>query len=992
MVASTAWGDVTFPGSFVLDSLLSAIAKLAEKSADDQAAVAQLAQATVARTLLRFGQGSASDTLPKRRTKTASFPKTGPGGLGSGLIRIDGRRAFVLGIVSGLSPDSLRRQLRECEAALAKIDAKLIRSKSPDFSPDGEVFRLIVIGGPYRPAWSLQHPFVLIHIEELIDILLDCDQGSRAETPRVVSFWQFVMEVARARNVHIASLTDVEDAWQVWSRLGTLNPTALDDVVLVSDPVPAPSRWDWSAAWEPCESRLAEAGYAPHREWQHATLEENAEGAELWAGGASVLVSGNLRLVVAGQINPKLSTLSLDPIFSVTGIADGVFLTFRNFPKLGAVLDIPVGKVLTLVIEVSEEAPPAPEEGLVGVGLATDGASTIGIKLGKDWLDLLLTDPHMAHRLLGMGIAESLIKIGILPVGERESFVDLWAEAPPVAMLHRRSEILPRPEYGRFNLPLGRSTESEADRYLATVFARRRLRQGLYGGRAASQFFDDHIAPALEEVLRSLISTWSPASTRQVVEHLNAAHADRYRRETELDQALSAPWAEHWRTQALMSRDPAEVTRPLEHLVELLMLERPTGELVPDRYDIATATDVIGSALQMGLLASAAHAQIHGLAIQVGPGGLVRVAPAERRSSVRRKVGMIDVEKYRQARDRERLRGRPIVSSTDDELHVGVAVDMASATASEFVPIEALQLPKSLLKADAVLKDAVGTGMNGLNAILGTAVNWSGFNDPVASASADGMLAAAHSWSGIPMSELEAGLNLLLLTSERLQAEPFHYWEQERRQNRLATRPLIGLSDDEVLFAPWMIHRAQSVFAAYLLDGRLPWRPADVPPAVRDAFVRFRQVLNDQLQREAVNVIRRLGFALKQRVDPAEAARYGIRLPGEVDVMAADAKRRKLWICEVKDLSPAASPSTVSVRLEKYLAPDGYVDQLVARTEAAASAVKGALRLLGLSPEKPWRWDVLPLMITRRVEPAAFAYGLSVPFVTIGDLHDMLIG
>jgi len=918
MVAATSWGDVPFPAAFALDAMVSAMPELVESFAHDQTVTANLQQATLARTLIRLGQGGSKPAQPPPEVAIGSSPETGFAQLGSGLIRIDGRRAFVAGVVSGLSNESLMSRIRECQGVLAKIDANWIRTRNPGFSAHGEIFRLVVIGGPFRPSWSLKDPFVLLHIEELTDILLDCDQGSRDESPRVLSFWQFVMEVARSGNVRIGFLSNVEDAWQVWCRLGTLNPTALNEIVLVPDPVPPPSRWDWSAAWERLDSRLTGAGYPPHREWERATLEDNAGSAELWDGDVSVRVSADSPLLVAGQINPKLSKLSIDPVFSIVGIADGVFLTFRNFPKLTYLLDILEGKIVTLVIEVSEVAPPAPKRGLVGIALATGDASTIGIKVGKDWLELLATEPHDAHKLLGMGIAEGLLKIQILPPGNRASFVEVWAQAPPVAMLHRSSEILSRPDYGRFNIPLGRSTEAEADRYLARFFAKHHLRPGLYEGRAAFQLFGDHIAPALEEALRALVGRWSPSATRFAVEQLNAAHADRYRQEKELEQALSAPWAENWRTQARVSRDPAEVTRPLEHLVELLLLERPTGELDPDRYDIAVATDVIGSALHVTLLVAAAHHRIHRLLIHVGPGGLVGAAATKPR--IRRRTGMIDLDAFRLARERERLRGRPSRPSARYEPGAGEPVHVPGVSESEFVPIEALKLPKSLFKADAVLRDALGTGINGLNAILGAAVNFSGFNDAVAMASAVSLLAAAHSWSGIPMSELEAALDLLLLTSERLRQEPFHYWEQEHRQNRLATRPLIGLNDGDVLLAPWMIHRAQSVFAGYLLDGRLPWSPVSIPPAVRDAYVRFRQVLNVQLQREAVDVIRQLGFAVKERVDPTEAARYRVNLPGEVDVIAWDSRRHKLWICEVKDLSHAASPSTISVRLEKYLA------------------------------------------------------------------------
>ena len=78
-------------------------------------------------------------------------------------------------------------------------------------------------------------------------------------------------------------------------------------------------------------------------------------------------------------------------------------------------------------------------------------------------------------------------------------------------------------------------------------------------------------------------------------------------------------------------------------------------------------------------------------------------------------------------------------------------------------------------------------------------------------------------------------------------------------------------------------------------------------------------------------------------------------------------------------------------RLEKFLdAKDGHVAQL---TGSACTVVAGnidaAAKLLSApSPAKLWR--VLPLMITGRVEPAAFVEGVSGTFTVLADLADTL--
>ena len=116
----------------------------------------------------------------------------------------------------------------------------------------------------------------------------------------------------------------------------------------------------------------------------------------------------------------------------------------------------------------------------------------------------------------------------------------------------------------------------------------------------------------------------------------------------------------------------------------------------------------------------------------------------------------------------------------------------------------------------------------------------------------------------------------------------------------------------------------------------------------------------------------------------------GLEIPGEIDLVVADAERQFLWICEVKDLSQAVSPTTMASRVDLFLdEKDGYVRRLLARHAAVAADVEAALRLLKI--ESPGEgWQVLPLMVTRRVEPAAFASGVSVCFTPVSGLATIL--
>ena len=178
--------------------------------------------------------------------------------------------------------------------------------------------------------------------------------------------------------------------------------------------------------------------------------------------------------------------------------------------------------------------------------------------------------------------------------------------------------------------------------------------------------------------------------------------------------------------------------------------------------------------------------------------------------------------------------------------------------------------------------------------------------------------------------------------------------------------------------------------AGYLDDGRLPWHPSDTLDPVVNAVVDYRKIANQALEREANDIAATLGMPHRANIEPHQATALGLELPGEIDLLVADPGRGRLWVCEVKDVYAAVSPVTMRRPLEKFLdAKDGHVAQLSRSARAVAGNPDAAAKLLSApSPAKPWR--VLPLMITRRVEPAPFVEGVSVTFTVLADLADTL--
>jgi hypothetical protein len=191
--------------------------------------------------------------------------------------------------------------------------------------------------------------------------------------------------------------------------------------------------------------------------------------------------------------------------------------------------------------------------------------------------------------------------------------------------------------------------------------------------------------------------------------------------------------------------------------------------------------------------------------------------------------------------------------------------------------------------------------------------------------------------------------------------------------------------NEQLIIMPWQIYATQSVYLRYLTEGRLPWHPSETPEQVRNAFNTYRGAANRSVERAAAQVAADLEMPHKANIHENEAAEFGLHLPGEVDLLIADAARSRIWVCEVKDVSAGFSPETLRARIDKFLDDRDYIGKLLARTTAIEESPDAAARLLA-APAAPKRWRVIPLMVTRHVEMAAFIHNIPVSFTVVDDL------
>ena len=311
---------------------------------------------------------------------------------------------------------------------------------------------------------------------------------------------------------------------------------------------------------------------------------------------------------------------------------------------------------------------------------------------------------------------------------------------------------------------------------------------------------------------------------------------------------------------------------------------------------------------------------------------------------------------------------------------------------------------------DEALRQDRGFGIDDILAVLNTAESFPVPGEPIALTQRvrrDELVADVSSWAGLSDTAVAGAVDMLTLTRDALRDDGLRYWEVRRRAARLVTCPLLAVpGTSDIVVLPRAANHAKRVLLRYLVDGRLP---SPNRGAVQAALDRLRRLSTRELELEADSVARELGLATRRNLTPPKAARAGLpELPGEIDVVAADARRRRLWIVEAKHVYSVFDPTDAVADVVKFYGLEAtllksgeglyhlssssrasHVSRLLAKAKWAELHLDGLLEVLGVSPGDT-NWVVQPLMVTRGPTVAAFVSEPSVPYVAVDHLNDAL--
>ncbi|MHB8322944.1 MAG: hypothetical protein ACYDHB_00755 [Candidatus Dormibacteria bacterium] len=991
------------PVAYVVAALGASMMVLAEEASTDSDTHSRLRAVTEERLLGLLGMDPESQWLGEEWSRdsgesstlsASSIERRSTDDTESGLVIVPGtRHAFLFVAVTALTSEALNSRLNKLTERLAALGTDgLDRIGLPD-AGTMVVHRLLVVGGPYHLRESRRAGIVTLHIEELAQLFLET--GAAGFDPDLT--WQFLDELATMPGIADTVPLDLDDIWHAWLARGVLNPTGQREISLAIDPHSNYPAWKLAAAFEPSEEVLAALNLPPIPEWSVARLDADGQ-VTLRAGHSLAVVKPVPPLVFLTQAAGPLEAVGIDPSFAL-GLADGVGLTATHFPEVGKLLtgnyESPL--LVAITFETRRGTVTGDREGLIRTEAQQAPIHSVSITLGAAWLQLLATSPKDAHEMIGEALTRVLRPrdsqtANPLPESADTRFLKAWCEAPPIALLGFYQDTLLLPMKDQYRLPRGLPTRARARRLLAAAVIERGIGPGTYFGEDAIRFCRERLMPIVNELLQATVAQWSSESLLILADQVNDAHAERFRSSAELGRALAAPWAAQWRQIASTVEGSPELTGPIDALLEMFCAFEPKGPLLPDRFDIAEACDVVNLSIQIGLTLENAVRRLCPIVARVDAAGPVDVVAWSGQTSPdfesqiqpNGELGPVDLQAFAEQRYQDHVRS---LGTGDTESVGGVVGDVTPWRETDFVRLSDLDPPGHLHEADRELRLTCGFGLDGMFAVMGTAVTAGHSSGRVVVTARSELEAAAHEWSGLPRDEIAAAVQHLTLSPELVRRHGLNYWQYKERDQRVLVRPLIPVGGD-LLLMPWLVRAAQEVFALYLLDGTLPWAAASTPASVRDAFTRYRQAGNRDLEREATRVAAQLGLPHRANLRPEVARGVGLELPGEIDLLIVDPQRHRIWVCEVKDLAVSVSSRMIHQRLTRFFAQDGYIFKLTGKAAAVEANLIPTLSLLSVAESGPWR--VLSLMVTRRVEAAGFVSQVPVPFVLVRDLKSIL--
>ncbi|MBX7555418.1 hypothetical protein K1Y78_47930 [Streptomyces sp. tea 10] len=977
VLAITAHGrSLPVPAGSATDAIAPAAARLLDKlpSHELPAAEERLQEATVARLAQLLGL----DHIPAHPQPVCR--------LSSPTHRYD------IAVVSAITADTLGPRVEEGRAALAE-------------TPPGRG-RLVVYGGPRFLGPELISDTAFLHVEEVAEILHHCAGD-------VTLLALLVLELTEHPGDRAVAYEDALDAWSQWHREATLLLPGPDrQAVTIAFTADHDEVWERAATHAETDRLLSAAGLPSVRDFpraRHTPPDPGSAGTYTdlehhTADGSLLIRTATVPPLVIVAVPSQRPGALLDAS-AVASLADSLRTTLTTLEPVAAHATLPDGAPLIVEVTVSDEphqlpagTPESPDDTEVGERLllragADPTAARIGIVVDPLLLAAFADDGHKGHRILGRLVHDLITQArtgrGAGTLTDADTFTTAWNTAHPLLRLTGITHFWPptAPAYTLLRTP---HLHARALRTAAAALRRARVPAGSWRGADACRPGGpaEQLLHALEKVLADQISSHQPALLGELARHLNAAWSHRTRALTETAANLAAPWANNWTAEAgRRYKDAATATSALQLLLQQALVTAPTGNQPVDVLAVAELAALAELVLDAGITAVAAARRLHDVSLTIDPSGLFTLTTGpdttteEAQDTASAHLGF-DASAYHQARQ-QRMIDAAVDAEPEPLDAAAILPHPAARTPNEFT-VATHPAGSQLAHADRLLIQHWGCSLDALGAVLAIAADWPTGDSGIATVTTENLVTESATWSRLPTDHLRAAVDRLRLHPGNAAGTGEHSYTEVERRTRPLTHPLIA-DGKELLVLPWLAHASREAYGAYLDEGRLPH--PDLPAPVGQALSRHRQQLDQRLEQDVRDAARAAQLPHRFRLLEKTAAELGVPgLAGEIDLLVADPDRGRLWVIEAKNPTGAVASHALQQHIRKFTAR--YRDKLLAKAATIAAHTVHAAAACGVDGEQTWR--VLPLMVTRTIEPAAFLANPRVPYTTTDHLTAVL--
>ncbi|MEU8264111.1 hypothetical protein AB0C02_26240 [Micromonospora sp. NPDC048999] len=863
--------------------------------------------------------------------------------------------------------------------------------------------RVVVIDGPWNAPDKIRPGTVFVTLDEWRQIAAGAGDDHE-------EFWAFLDELAELPGLRMIEGATPLGLWETFQRRGIL----FDGSMALSQPGPDfRNRWNSRAACDPYEIVLRRVGLPGLRDWPFAAT---VVGGCLTAGQTTpyehVVISAEPELVFvvnADNADERLWTQLLgDAILAgLTGLASAAA------SDLAAGWRAWTGAIPDPIRIAFHALPPSAEQAVKLI--AADGITVV---LGYLPPTNLTATPLMIHQQLGDALW--CLLVGTLAVRDQpatgshivnadtaaaesddvrqagEAFKRAWAQLPPTATF-LRTVSAGRPATGGVAASISEGARARAQRSIANHTAPR---------APLSRALDDHnhflhnevISGTVELLHNEIAQFGSTAALRTAAAAVERLWAARVRTDDDrvLRRALGFPTENDVDD---VARTNIVASRAADLLAEAIVGHCPDTGLPMDHRDWHRLFNL--AAVVVHLLGSRDQARA-GISFDG------QTDPAARDLPFYGDRYAADLHLTHDARHGRMLLNESELDpawpqgSDDGQLVLWTDSMHGRIQASRKSPLHQ-QAAKAALRANNILGVAYGTGCDEILAVLTVAAGWETSND-IAEVRVIDLVDTARRWSGLQPDRIHRAVDLLTLRTD-IASRITIGGQLASLGERLSGRPLLPVPDRAatLILMPRRVARSAKLLFGYLEVARLPWpdAPAEVIKAFKDWEQCEQKAFEADVEREAEAPDR----ILIPRLKPRRAEKWGITIPGEIDLIAIDVAHRRVFVMEAKAGHVATdiervlydiidfhgAPDSGHARWEGFRPQRGtpYLPKLVKKAGAIRGQLDALLRAHGLDTEMGG-WTVVEMVVTPAPIPAAYVPQPLVPFATIDCLSRIL--